>query len=172
MCTLSLFSLCLTLCDPMDCGPPDSSVHGDSPGKDSGVGCHALLQGIFPTQGANLSLFCLLHWQLDSLPLASLRKPLNPSGGYHLMSKKYLDPFLNYKCWWSFNAQIQAQNAIIVRATGYIHFYPRCNNRNQIRPPTWSNEKNGKNTGNNSFQTLGTRQLRVLISDTGKMFGS
>ena len=36
-----------TLCDPMDCSPPGFSVHGDSPGKSPGVGCHALLQGIF-----------------------------------------------------------------------------------------------------------------------------
>ena len=35
---------CLTLCDPMDCSPPGSSVYGDSPGKNEGVGCHALLQ--------------------------------------------------------------------------------------------------------------------------------
>ena len=42
---------CPTLCDPMDCRPPGTSVHGDSPGKNTGVGCHALLQGIFPTQG-------------------------------------------------------------------------------------------------------------------------
>ena len=48
--------LCLTLCDPMDCSPPGSSVHGDSPGKNTGVGCHALLQGIFPTQGLNSGL--------------------------------------------------------------------------------------------------------------------
>ena len=33
-------------------------------------GCHALLQGIFPTQGSNLSLLCLLHWQVNSLPLS------------------------------------------------------------------------------------------------------
>ena len=39
----------------------------DSPGKHTGVGCHALLQGIFPTQGLNLSLLHLLHWQADSL---------------------------------------------------------------------------------------------------------
>ena len=39
-----------TLCDPMDCSPSGSSVHGDSPGKKTGVGCHALLQGIFQTQ--------------------------------------------------------------------------------------------------------------------------
>ena len=37
--------LCPVLCDPMDCNPPDSSVHGDSPGKNTGVGCHTLLQG-------------------------------------------------------------------------------------------------------------------------------
>ena len=35
-------------------------------GKNTGVGCHFLLQGIFLTQGSNL---CLLHWEADSLPL-------------------------------------------------------------------------------------------------------
>ena len=40
-----------------------------SPGKNTGVGCHALLQGIFPTQGLNLHLLCLLHWQVHSLRL-------------------------------------------------------------------------------------------------------
>ena len=44
---------CLTLCNPVDCSLPGSSVHGHSPGKNSGVDCHALLQGIFPTQGSN-----------------------------------------------------------------------------------------------------------------------
>ena len=47
---------CPTLHDPMDCSPPGSSVHGDSPGKNTGVGCRALLQGIFPTQGLNSGL--------------------------------------------------------------------------------------------------------------------
>ena len=64
------FQLCTTLCDPVDCSPPGSSVHGDSPGKSTGVGCHALLQGIFPTQGSNLHLLHLLHWQVGSLPPA------------------------------------------------------------------------------------------------------
>ena len=41
---------CLTLCDAMDCSPPGSSVHVDSPGKNTGVGCQALLQGIFLIQ--------------------------------------------------------------------------------------------------------------------------
>ena len=52
--------LCPTLGDPMDCSLPGSSVHGDSPGKNPGVGCHALLQGIFPTQGSKLGL---LHYR-------------------------------------------------------------------------------------------------------------
>ena len=41
----------LCLCNPMDCSLPGSSVHGDSPGKNTGVGWHTLLQGIFLTQG-------------------------------------------------------------------------------------------------------------------------
>ena len=41
-----------TLRDPMDCSSPGSSVHGESPSKNTRVGCHALLQGIFPTQGS------------------------------------------------------------------------------------------------------------------------
>ena len=47
---------CLTFCDLMDCSLPGSSVHGDSPGKNTGLGCHVLLQGIFPTQGSNPGL--------------------------------------------------------------------------------------------------------------------
>ena len=56
---------CLTLCNPMDYSPPGSSVLGDSPGKNTGVGCHSLLQGIFPTQGSNPGLpHCrrILYW--------------------------------------------------------------------------------------------------------------
>ena len=50
VCACSVAHSCPTLCDPMDCSMPGPSVHGDSPGKNTGVGCHALLQGIFPTQ--------------------------------------------------------------------------------------------------------------------------
>ena len=52
----SVTQSCPTLCDPMDCSLPGSSVQGDSPGKNTGVGCCALLQGIFPTQGSNPGL--------------------------------------------------------------------------------------------------------------------
>ena len=75
VCAKSL-QLCLTLCDPMDHSPPGSSVHGDSPGKNTGVGCHYFLQGIFPTQGSNLCFLRLLHWQAGSLPLEPLEKPV------------------------------------------------------------------------------------------------
>ena len=60
--------LCLTLSDCMDCSLPGSSVHGIFPGKNTGVGCHFLLQEILPTQGLNLGLlhcrqmlYCLSH---------------------------------------------------------------------------------------------------------------
>ena len=60
--------LCSTLCDPMDCSPPGFSVHRIVQARILGVGCHSLLQGIFLTQGSNLSclhcrqiLHCLSH---------------------------------------------------------------------------------------------------------------
>ena len=62
-------------CNPVDCSPPGSSVHGDSLGKNTGVGCHAFLQGIFLTQGLNQCLLCLLQWQPSSLPLAPPGRP-------------------------------------------------------------------------------------------------
>ena len=53
--------LCPTLWNLMDCSLPGSS---DSPGKNTEVSCHALIQGIFPTQRSNSSLLCLLHLSL------------------------------------------------------------------------------------------------------------
>ena len=44
----------------------------DFSGKNNGVGCYFLLQGIFPTQGLNPHLLHLLHWQTDSHPLSYL----------------------------------------------------------------------------------------------------
>ena len=51
----------------------------DSPGKNTGVSCHFLLQGLFLTQGLNPSLLCLLHWPADSLPLVPPGKHLPDS---------------------------------------------------------------------------------------------
>ena len=68
LCLCLVTHSCLTLWDPMDCSLLGSCVHGDSPGKNTGVGSHALLQGIFPTQGSNSGLpnsrqiiYCLSH---------------------------------------------------------------------------------------------------------------
>ena len=52
---------CPTLCNPMGYSPPGSIIPGDSPGKNTRVGSHALRQGIFPVPGLSLRLFCLLH---------------------------------------------------------------------------------------------------------------
>ena len=61
---MKAIQLCLTLCDPLDCSLPGSSVHG----KNTGVGSHSILQGFFPTQGSNPGfphcmqiLYCLNH---------------------------------------------------------------------------------------------------------------
>ena len=71
---------CLALCDPMDCIPPGSSVHGDSPGKNTGGVCHALLQGIFPIQGSNTGLLhcrqTLYHLSYQGSP-RTVRQPVN-----------------------------------------------------------------------------------------------
>ena len=64
--------LCPILCDPVDRSPPGSSVRGILPGKNTGVGCHALLKGTFPTQGLNL---VLLQWQAGSLLLSHEGSP-------------------------------------------------------------------------------------------------
>ena len=67
---------CVRLCDPMDCrpdcSPPDSSVHGDSPGKNTGMGCHALLQDL-PNPGIKPRS---PTFQVDSLPSEPPGKPL------------------------------------------------------------------------------------------------
>ena len=63
---MCLVAVSLTLWEPIDCSPPGSSVHGDSPGKSTGVGCHALLQVILPTRGSNPGLpHC--RWILNCL---------------------------------------------------------------------------------------------------------
>ena len=58
----------------MDCNPPGSFIHGDSPGKNTGVGCHAFLQGIFPTQELNWGL---LHCRRILYQLSSWGSPPN-----------------------------------------------------------------------------------------------
>ena len=70
--------LCLILCDPIDCSLPASSVHGDSPGKNTGVGCHVLLQGNLSNPGIESRSPIL---QVDSLPTEPPGKPKNTGMG-------------------------------------------------------------------------------------------
>ena len=70
----------LTLCNPIDYSPPGSSVHGDSLGKDTGVGCHSLLQGIFLEIEPGFNLGSEIEpgsstLQADSLPSEPTGKP-------------------------------------------------------------------------------------------------
>ena len=68
--------LCPTLCDPMDCSPLGSSVHGDSPGKHTGVDYHALPSGDLSNPGIKPRSPTL---QVDSLPSEPPWKPpINP----------------------------------------------------------------------------------------------
>ena len=71
---------CLTLCSPVDCSPPDSSVHGDCPGKNTGAGFHALHQGNLPNPGTEPRSSAL---QADSLPFEPPGKPKDTGVGSH-----------------------------------------------------------------------------------------
>ena len=92
-----------SLCDPMDCSPPGGSVHGVSPGKNTGVGCHALLQGIFPTQGSSPHLPWLLYCRWILLPpspwqvyILICQWPLCPGSSHDFATRKMFPwlPFL------------------------------------------------------------------------------
>ena len=72
---------CLTLCDPMDC--TGLLCSWDSPGKDTGVDCHFLLQGIFPTQGSNPGL---LHCRQTLYHLSHLMVEMKEIWGLVLKS--------------------------------------------------------------------------------------
>ena len=71
----------LTLCDPMDCSSPDTSVHGDSPGKNTGVSCHVFLQGIFSWVKSRSPVL-----EADSLPSEPPGKPMNTGVGSRSIS--------------------------------------------------------------------------------------
>ena len=75
-CTPSCFSR-VGLLATLQTVAQQAHLSGDSPGKNTGVGCCALLQGIFSALGSNLGLLHLLHCQVDSSPLAPAGKPLD-----------------------------------------------------------------------------------------------
>ena len=92
---MSAAKSCPTLCEPSRHLCPQ-----DSPGRNTGVGHHALLQGIFLTQGWNLylsCLLCLLHWQAGSLPLAPPGKPPDQLSALLKYPASLTYPFLSCK---------------------------------------------------------------------------
>ena len=91
------------LCHPMDCSLPCSSVHGDSPGKNTGMGSHAFLQQIFPTQS--------LDWK-D--PFFFTSEPPGKLGEFTLVMNLVLHPNeLGYK--------FLLQNELKTKKLIYIH---------------------------------------------------
>ena len=82
---------CLTCCDPME--PNKLLCPWDFPGRDIGVGCHALFQGIVPTQGSNLHH---LHWEADSLPLSHLGSPIKGQIVNNFRLFRLCGPYPNY----------------------------------------------------------------------------
>ena len=83
MCAM-VYQSCLTLCEPMDGSLPGYSVHEVLQARILEWGCHALLQGIFFTQGLNLYLLRLLLWQASCLPLEQLGKPIYIDYAYRI----------------------------------------------------------------------------------------
>ena len=123
---LSHFS-CLTLCNPMDCSPPGPSVHRILQARIIGVGCHVLLQEIFPSQGSNPHLLCLLHWQVGSL-LVPLGKPIS----------SLFSPLISVtKAPWVFLADIQYQ-----RWADYVLLHEQSEEGRKKYMTTEANRKN------------------------------
>ena len=95
---------CLTLCVPVDWSPPGSFVHGDYSGKNTWVGCHALFQKIFPTQGSNPGLlhcrsilYCLSHWGSPNCFVFSKAWKILPSlpQGIPVLNKLWISEYCN-----------------------------------------------------------------------------
>ena len=132
---------CPILCDPVDYRPPGSSVHGDSPGKNTGVGCHALLQGIFSTKGSNPGpRFPTL--QGGSLPSEPPGKPKNTGvGNLSLLQESFptqestqgllhcrqiLYYWVTRESWWVCTKEIQLKvESLILKTVGlYENLHP------------------------------------------------
>ena len=115
---------CRIFCDPMDCSSPGSSLHGDSPGKNTGVGCNALLQGIFhPRDRTQVSCIAggfFTNW--------TIREAQEYSTGYPIPSLRDLqDPGIKpgSPCRWyivsNVFCSISVVNDIVIYFKVYLH---------------------------------------------------
>ena len=90
---------------------------GDSLGKNTGVGCHALFQGVFPTQVLNPCLLCLLHWQASSLPPAPPGKPLKT---YYLKKQNKTKTYYFVQIYGPSNSEIMESSHVTVKSNNAI----------------------------------------------------
>ena len=111
---------CPTLCDPVDYSPPGLLCPWDSPSKNTGVGCHDLLQGIFLTQGSNVHVsnstkLNMIEIQESSLvPTSLLLFIANPStSAFKILFYTHLLP------------SIPSATILVL---SYTHFLPRLLN--------------------------------------------
>ena len=95
----------------------------DPPGKNTGVGCHALLQGIFPTQRWNLCHLRLLHWQMDSLPVVPPEKPFLSGALYNFWRSSGLT-VANWNPHLDSRERLQAWMLFVSQST-----WPPCSNK-------------------------------------------
>ena len=86
-CCCSVTNSCLTLCDPVSCSPPGSSVQGVLQARVLELGCHCFLHEIFPDQGLNPHL---LHWQVDFFPTEPPGKLIIYEGVITKVNKAYV----------------------------------------------------------------------------------
>ena len=89
----------------------------DSPGKNTGAGCHALLQGFFLTQGSKPHFLCLLHWQSGSLPLTSPGKPHTMTTSRQIQKRRTI------LCLHRYPLSIKMQMSIYLLVYLCIHLY-------------------------------------------------
>ena len=124
---------CPTLCNPIHYGPPGSSVHGDSPGKNTEVGCHVLLQGIFPTQELNQSLLhcrrILYQLSYQGNPPAILLLVIHP-GKTKALNQKMHAP----ECSQWFLAKTWKQNKCLLTDEWIKNMWSICIQRNITQP--------------------------------------
>ena len=123
-CCCLVAKLCLTFVTPWTIAH-QAPVYVPS-GKNTGVGCHFVFQGIFPTQGLNP---CLLHWQGDSLPLSqmgSLLLLLLLYKGKKLSEKKANTfPRLSQRNKWN-SKPAHVLDCYQVSWRSSLHYYPPC----------------------------------------------
>ena len=117
ICACSVTQSFLTLCDPMDCSPPGSSVYVIFQARNTGMSFHVLLQEIFPIQGSNSHLFHLLHWQVDFYHWATWEAI------YICLLYSSIDGHLDWFHILAINATMNFGVPILFQISGFVFFW-------------------------------------------------